>query len=134
MGKITEKDEIDEIADSDLIYVRKVSSPSNPDRRAPFSKVRPSGNRITHNFRFAGNIAIPALAAGVEGDATITVTGAVAGDHVSFNIQPPANIAVLSSWVSANDTVSVRFRNLHPSSAYAGGAVACVTLVSRSID
>ncbi len=40
MTKITEKDEIDEIADGDLIYVRDVSDPSNPDKKAPFSKVR----------------------------------------------------------------------------------------------
>lgn len=134
MSKLTEKDEIDSVADGDLFYARDVSDPSKPDKKVPFSKIRPAGARVTHNFRFAGNIAIPALAAGVEGDATITVTGAVAGDHVSFNLQPPASIAVLSSWVSANDTVSVRFRNTHASSAYAGGAVACVALVSRSID
>jgi hypothetical protein len=133
MTKITEKDEIDEIADGDLIYVRDVSDPSNPDKKAPFSKVRPAGSRITRNFRFAGNVAIPALAAGVEGDGNVTVTGAVVGDHVIFNIQPPANIAVLASWVSGNDTLSIRFRNLHASSAYAGGNVACVALVSRSV-
>jgi hypothetical protein len=133
MTKITEKNEIDAIADGDLLYVRDVSDPSDPDKKTPFSKLRPSGNRITHNFRFAGNVAIPALAAGVEGDATVTVTGAVVGDHASFNIQPPASIAVLASWVSANDTLSVRFRNVHASSAYAGGSVACVALVSRSV-
>lgn len=133
MSKITGKNEIDAVADNDLFYARDVSEPSDPDKRVPFSKIRPAGNRVTHNFRFAGNVAIPALAAGVEGDATVTVAGAVVGDHASFNIQPPASIAVLASWVSANDTLSIRFRNLHASSAYAGGNVACVALVSRSI-
>lgn len=133
MSKITEKTEIDAVEDGDLFYARDVSDPSNPDKKVPFSKIRPAGNRVTHNFRFAGNVAIPGLAAGVEGDANVTVTGAVVGDHASFNIQPPASIAVLACWVSANNTLTVRFRNLHASSAYAGGNVACVALVSRSV-
>ncbi len=133
MSKITAKNEIDEVADNDLFYARDVSAPSDPDKRVPFSKIRPAGNRVTHNFRFAGNVAIPALAAGVEGDANITVTGAVVGDHAMFNLQPPTNIAVLAFWVSANNTLTVRFRNTHASSAYAGGNVACVALVSRSV-
>ncbi|PLK69880.1 hypothetical protein C0V73_15705 [Rhizobium sp. TH135] len=132
MTKIAELNEIDEIADGDLIYVRDVSDPAKPDKKAPSSKVRPAGARITNHFRFAGNVAIAALAAGVEVDATVTVTGAVIR-HASFDIQPPASIAVLSTRVSANDTLSIRFRNLHASSAYAGGNVAYVALVSRSV-
>lgn len=175
MTKITEKDEIDALADNDLLYARDASDPSNPDKKVTgsklrnftadlstalvatpadddrvglwdvsdsasprkylaFSAFRPAGDKVTHHFRFAGNITIPAMAAGVENDATITVPGAVTGDHAIFNIQPPANIAVMSAWVSANDTLSIRFRNLHASSAYAGGNVACVALVSRSVE
>lgn len=173
MTKITEKNEIDALADNDLLYVRDASDPSNPDKKmlgsklriftadlstapvatpadddriglwdvsdgpAPrkhllFSAFRPAGAKVTQHLRFAGNIAIPAMAAGVENDATIAVAGAAVGDHAVFNIQPPANIAVLSCWVSAADVLTVRFRNLHASSAYAGGNVSCVALVSRS--
>jgi hypothetical protein len=134
MTKITEKDEIDALADGDLFYVRDQSDPTNPDKKVPFSKVRPAGSRITHCFRYAGNITVPNLAAGAEADATITVAGAVVGDHVSFNMEPPANIAVLACWVSAANTVKVRFRNTHASNAYSTAAVSCVGLVSRSID
>jgi hypothetical protein len=134
MSKLTEKNEIDEIADGDLFYVRDASAPSDPDKKVPFSKVRPAGSRITHHHRFAGNITVPSMAAGVEADGTLTVNGAVVGDHVSFNMEPPANIAILACWVSASDTVKVRFRNNHASTAYVSAAVACVALVSRSID
>lgn len=133
MSKITEKDEIDSVADNDLLYVRDTSDPSNPDKRAPFSKLRPTGARITHHYRFSGNIAVPNLAAGAEADGTITVTGAAVGDHVTFNMEPPTNIAVLSCWVSAADTVKVRFRNTHASNAFSTANVACLALVSRSI-
>jgi len=132
MTKITEKDEIDELADGDLFYVRDASEPSNPDKKVPFSKVRPTGARITHHYRFSDDITIPNISAGAEADATIAVPGAATGDHVVFNMEPPANIAVLSSWVSAADTVKVRFRNTHASNAYSTADIACVALVSRS--
>lgn len=132
MTKITEKDEIDALADNDLFYVRDASDPSNPDKKVPFSKVRPTGARITHHFRYADDITIPSLSAGAEAEATIAVPGTAIGDHVVFNMNPPANIAILSSWVSAADTVRVRFRNTHGSNAFATAAVACVALVSRS--
>lgn len=119
-------------ADDDRIAVNDVSDGAAPRKYLPWSKFRPAGAKITNHFRFAGNITVPTLAAGDEGDATITVTGAATGDHVVFNMEPPANIAILASWVSAADTVKVRFRNTHASSGYSTAAVACVALVSRS--
>jgi hypothetical protein len=133
MSKITDKDEIDALADGDLFYVRDASDPSNPDKKVPFSKIRPTGSRITNRYRYASTITIPNLSAGAEADGTITVVGAAVGDHVVFNMEPPANIAVLASWVSAADTVKVRFRNTHASNAYSTGDVSCVALVSRSV-
>lgn len=98
MTKITEKDEIDVLADPDLFYVRDASDPSNPDKKVPFSKIRPAGARITNDYRFSASITIPNLAAGAEADASIVVSGAAIGDHVVFNVEPPASIAVLACW------------------------------------
>lgn len=47
-------------------------------------------------------------------------------------MEPPANIAILASWISAANTVKVRFRNTHASTGYTSAAVACVVLASRS--
>lgn len=124
--------EVTEIADNDYIYVWDASTPDNPDAKAMGAKLRPAGVKITNHLRYSGDITIPGLAAGVEGDATITVTGALEGDHVVFNIALPTNIAVLGSWVSAADTVTVRFRNTHASNAYSTDDIACLALVSRS--
>lgn len=133
MTNVTALAEIDTLADNDILYVWDASTPSSPDKKIPGLKLRPDGARITAYRRFDGNIAIPALAAGVEGDATIAVLGAAVGDHVQFNFQasPPGNIAIVATWVIA-DTVGVRFRNTHASVAYAGGNVACMALVTRS--
>lgn len=119
-------------ADDDLICVHDVSDGVNPRKKLPWVKLRPAGAKITNNVRYTGNIAVPSMAAGVEADGTITVTGAAIGDHVIFNMEPPANVAVLACWVSAANTVKARFRNTHASNSYAGAAVACVALVSRS--
>lgn len=72
--------------DDDRIGVQDMSDSTDPRKYLPFSKFRPSGAKITHHFRFAGNITIPTLGAGDEGDATITVTGAVAGDHTVLTL------------------------------------------------
>jgi hypothetical protein len=133
MSKLLEKPEIDAIADGDGFYFRDLSDPSNPDKWAPFSKVRPAGSRITNNLRYNGTVTIPGLAAGAEGEATVTVTGIVVGDHATFNLEPPANIAVLACWVSAADTLRIRFRNTHASSAFVSAASNCLVLVSRAL-
>lgn len=134
MTIITDLALIDAIADNDLIYVRDVSSSSAPDKRATASQLRPPGARITNYLRFVGNIAVPAMAASVEGSATIAVPGAQAGDHVVFNMQDAlaADLIIGSVRVSADDTVSVRFRNMSSSVAYAGASLACTALVIRS--
>lgn len=135
MTKLTNlTNELDTLADDDWVYVWDRSNPSNPDAKAAGVRFRPAGAKITNYFRFEGNVAIPALAAGIEGDATVTVTGAAVGDHVQFNLSaaPTANIAILACWAEA-DVVKVRFRNTHASSAYAGASVACTALVTRSV-
>jgi hypothetical protein len=134
MTKVTALTEIDSVADEDVLYIWDASTPAAPDKKVPFSKIRPPGVRITNNLRYEGNVNIPALAAGVEGDATIVIAGAAVGDHLVFNLAAalPGNIAVLHAWVSAADTATVRFRNTHASAAYAGAAIACVALASRS--
>lgn len=135
MTKVNTLTEIDELADNDLLYVWDASSPGAPDKKITGLKMRPPGAKITNYLRYAGNITIPAINAGVEASATITVTGAAVGDHVIFNMQAalPADLAITTFRVSAADTVQVRFRNLHASNNYAGAALACTALVIRSI-
>lgn len=134
MTNVTALTEIDALADNDVLYVWDASTPGDPDKKIPGSKLRPTGAKVTHYYRAAGNITIPDLAAGVEGTATFTVTGAAVGDNVLFNPTAalPANLAITSVYVSAADTVSVRFRNLHAADAFVTAALACVALVIRS--
>lgn len=134
MTKVTALPEVDAVADNDLLYLWDASTPGAPDKKVPFSKIRPPGARITNNLRYAGNITIPAINAATEGSATIAVPGAAVGDHVLFNMQDalPADLGVTMVRVSAADTVQVRFRNLHTANNYAGGTLLCTALVSRS--
>lgn len=134
MTKISDLPEIDALADNDLLYVWDASTPGAPDKKLPASKVRPTGAVLTNAIRYAGNIVLPAINAGTESSVTISVPGAVAGDHVVFNMQDalPADLAITTVRVSAADTVSIRFRNLHASSNYAGGTLLCTALVIRS--
>ena len=134
MTKVQDLTEIDALADGDLFYVVDVSTPSAPDKKIPASKVRPAGSKITNYLRYDSNITIPALAAGAEDTATITVTGAAVGDHVIFNPKDalPAGVGIMSSRVGAADTVHVRFRNFG-SSAFVSAPLACVVLVARSV-
>lgn len=134
MTKTQDLPEIDELADADYFYVVDASTPATPDKKAPFSKVRPAGARITNHLRYDANITIPALAAGAEGLATITVTGARVGDHVVFNLKDllPADLAITLCRVSAVNTVQVRFRNFG-AGAFASAPLACTASVSRSI-
>lgn len=135
MTKVTDLPEIDTLADNDYFYVYDTSDPSNPDKKVPRSKVRPTGVILSNLLRYAANITIPGIAAAAEQSATIAVPGALVGDHVVFNVQDalPADLAVTVVRVSANDTVQVRFRNLHTANAYAGGVLACTALVIRSV-
>jgi len=97
MTKLSALSEVIAIADDDLFYVRDASDPGNPDKKAPFSKIRPSGARITHHYRYAGNITIPSLAAGGEAVVSIIIPGAAVGDHVDFNLVPPPP-TIYPSW------------------------------------
>lgn len=135
MTKVNNLTEIDALADNDVFYVWDASTPGAPDKKAPFSKIRPPGARITNYLRYESTITIPAINAATEGSATIAVVGAAVGDHVVFNIRDalPADLGITSVRVSAADTVQVRFRNLHTANNYAGGSLACDALVIRSI-
>ena len=133
MAKVTDLPEIDAVVDADYFYIWDASSPSAPDKKVSASKMRPTGAEITNYFRFDGNITVPALAAGAEWTATITVPGAAIGDHSVFNLKVanPAGVTIMGYTVTAADTVSVVFRNLG-AGAYAGAVLACTALVNRS--
>lgn len=134
MTQLANLPEIDALADGDYFYVLDVSDVVTPDKKVPRSKMIPVGAKVTNYLRFADTITIPNLAAGVEGDGTISVPGAAIGDNVVFNLAAtlPANIAINGYWVSAADTVKVRFRNTHASVAFTTADVSCVALVIRS--
>lgn len=134
MTKVNNLTEIDALADNDIFYVWDASTPGAPDKKVPFSKIRPPGARITNYLRYDGNITILAINAATEGAATIAVPGTAVGDHVVFNMKDalPADLGVTMVRVSAADTVQVRFRNLHTANNYAGGTLACTALVIRS--
>jgi hypothetical protein len=135
MSKLPDLPEIDALTDNDFFYVWDFSDPAAPDKKVPRSKVRPAGVIISNHFRYAANIAIPAIGAATEGTTTISVPGALVGDHVLFNMQDalPADLAVTMFRVSASDTVQVRFRNLHTSVAFVGASLGCTALVTRSV-
>ena len=113
MTKVQDLTEIDELADNDSFYVVDASSPGAPDKKVPWSKMKPAGSEITNYLRYEGGITIPTIAAGAEGSATITVPGAAVGDHVIFNPNAAmaAGLGVVGVRVSAADTISVLFRN-----------------------
>ncbi|TAU33348.1 hypothetical protein ELI20_21095 [Rhizobium ruizarguesonis] len=135
MTKVTNLPAIDAIADNDLIYVWDASDLVTPDKKATGSQIRPTGAKVTNYLRYQGNVTIPALAAQAEADATLTITGALVGDNVVFNLAAaiPGNIAILGVVVTTTDTVKVRFRNTHASVAFSTVDVACVALVIRHV-
>lgn len=134
MTKVSDLTEIDAVVDTDLLYIWDASNPSDPDRKVPFSKVRPGGARITSYIRKVDSLNIPVIAAGAESAVVVTVTGAVQNDHVIFTptALPPADIAISAVAVTADDTVSVRFRN-HGAGASTLTALAYSILVSKSV-
>jgi hypothetical protein len=135
MTKVTNLPSIDAIADNDLLYVWDASDLVTPDKKATGLQMRPVGAKVTNYLRYQSNITIPSMAAGVEADATLTITGALVGDNVVFNLAAaiPGNIAILGVVVTATDTVKVRFRNTHASVAFSTVDVACVALVIRHV-
>jgi len=70
-----------------------------------------SGSAIASVLRASATLDFPSTGAGAVADLTITVTGAVDGDQVVLGV-PNASItstATFTAWVSAADTVTVRF-------------------------
>lgn len=65
------------------------------------------------SIRIAANLNFPSTAAQTESDTTVSVPGAVVGDVVNLGV-PDASVvggSFFSAWVSATDTVTVRFNN-----------------------
>lgn len=122
------------LADDDRIPVWDVSDPINPRKYTTPASLRPAGAKITNHFRYDSIITIPALAAGAEDVANITVTGAVIGDHVVFNPKDalPSGLGIMAVRVSAAETVQVRFRNFG-GSAFVSAPLNCTALVIRSV-
>lgn len=133
MTKVQDLPEIDALADNDMFYVADASSPGGPDKKVPWNKMKPAGARITTQFRYAGDITIPTIAAGAEGTSTIALAGVQPGDHVIFNPNAAlaSDLGIMAVRVSAADTISVRFRNFGGSS-FASAPLACVALAMRS--
>lgn len=69
----------------------------------PYNKSLPGYSSTTYDP--------PSLTSGTSATATVTVTGAVAGDFVMASFSRYLLGITLSAWVSAPDTVSVQFRN-----------------------
>lgn len=122
------------LADDDRIPVWDVSDPVNPRKFTTPTALRPAGAKVTNQFRYDNIITIPALAAGAEDVAPITIGGVAVGDHVVFNPKGalPANLGIMSARVSAADTVQVRFRNFG-GGAFVSAPLNCVALVIRSV-
>lgn len=53
----------------------------------------------------------PSLANGSGATTTLSATGAAVGDHVRVSFSQPLQGVMLNAWVSAADTISVRFHN-----------------------
>lgn len=72
-----------------------------------------STGRLSTYLRASGALNFGSTAAGTSTDLTITLTGAILGDGVILGIPNGATLAngVFTAWVSAADTVKVRFTN-----------------------
>ena len=66
---------------------------------------------LTRTLRGSATLDFPSTAAGTVSDLTITVTGAADGDVVSYSVPNASQTADgrYSAWVSAADTVTIRF-------------------------
>ena len=80
--------------------------------------------KIANEISGSATLDFPSTNNGNKSDLTITVTGATEGDVVSLGIQNSVNLnhSCFTAWVSATDTVTVRFSNygtgsLDPASA-----------------
>lgn len=73
-----------------------------------------SGKSYTPTIKASATLNFPSTAAGNTSDLTITLTGAVAGEPVILGIDPASVVAntQYTAWVSATNTVTVRFGNL----------------------
>lgn len=82
------------------------------------TEITTTDNKIRPTLVGGGTLNFPSTAAGQSSDLTLTVTGAEIGDAVS--VAPPASIdanSMFTAWVSALNTVSIRFNN------YSSGAI-----------
>ncbi len=72
-----------------------------------------SGSVLVAAFRATATLDFASTAAGADADLTITCTGAAVGDDVDLGIANASIVAsgIFEAWVSAADTVSVRYHN-----------------------
>jgi hypothetical protein len=79
------------------------------------------GTPIVKVLSVSVTISFPALAAQSNSTVPITVTGAAVGDVVTLGMPStgPANMTTYSAWVSAANTVSVRYQNFSSASTTA---------------
>jgi hypothetical protein len=62
-------------------------------------------------YTYVGTLDVASLVDGAGATSTFTVTGAALGDFVEFAMDVSVAGITVTSWVSAADTVSVRFQN-----------------------
>lgn len=88
---------------------------------------------ITKVLRGSASLNFPSIAAGAQGDLTITVTGAAAGDAVALALPAsPAAGLVFNAFVSAANTVTVRASNISAAPVDAAAATYGVIVMAAA--
>lgn len=94
-----------------------------------------SGTAITKILKLTCSGVVATTAAGALADISLTAAGATAGDTViatPLDAAVETNIEILGAWVSATNTVKVRIRNNHGSSALTGSTTNWQVCLIRS--
>jgi len=74
-------------------------------------KVGTSGATITAIYSATATLDFPNTSSNASSDLTMTVTGAVVGDTVMLGLPASPAVGSFSGWVSATNTVTVRYHN-----------------------
>lgn len=84
-----------------------------------FTRTGAVRERVTTALTASGTLDFASTAAGASTDLTITVTGAADGDYISLGVPNGSTLSngVFTAWVSAANTVKVRFTNTNLVSA-----------------
>lgn len=90
------------------------------------------GAEITNVIRHSATVNFASIAANDVSSQTVTVTGAVAGDHVVLTVnQAYANPVAFRAYVSATNTVTIEAVN-NSASEYTDQDISCLFLVIRT--